>query len=428
MKKISNDILKEEYYTVELDNGLHVYLYPKPQFHRTYGIFSTKFGSCDMEFYDQDQLIHTPAGVAHFLEHKMFECSDGNDASDLFSIIGGETNAYTTYDKTAYLVTCTDNNNQNIETLLDFVQSPYFTKDNVDKEKGIIEQEIRMYLDNPSTSVYIKLLDNMYHHNHVKYDIGGTIDSIKDITEDTLYQCYNKFYHPSNMVLAIIGNFDLDETYELIKNNQQNKQYVKQELPVRHYYIEDAKTRIKESTSYMDITTPKVGCGLKLSVQGIDNKTNYKNGILLDMICDIFFDESSDFYHRLMKKGIINNSFVYETYYELTYAHIIFNVDTDKVEEFQKEIKDELLKIKTFNLDETTFNRHKKVLIANAIARFNYLESIVNFMIDLDSLGLELFETINIKKNIQLDDFKKIQEQFNEESITFHTIYPKKSS
>lgn len=429
MKKITNTLLHEEYYYLTLNNGMHVYLYPKPKFHRTYGVFATKFGSCDLEFYDPqtNELVVTPPGVAHFLEHKMFECSDGSDATDLFSEIGGESNAYTTYDKTAYLFTCTENELENIQILLDFVQSPYFTNENVNKEKGIIEQELKMYLDRASTAIYIQLLNNMYKKNHVRYDIGGTLESINQIDEKILQQCYDVFYHPSNMVLSLIGNFDLDKVIELIKQNQDDKYFNVNNKIKRRYYLEDEKVVEEDTTSYMDITTPKVGCGVKFSVLGLDNKSIYKNMILLDILMDMTFDESSDFYHRLLNKKIINNSFGYDTYFEPTYAHVTFTVDTLKVEEFKNELYNELINIKNKKIDQATFNRYKKIELANAIARFNYLESIANLIVDLDGLDLELFDTIDIKNNIKVEDLNEIMKMFKEESITFHTIYPTKN-
>lgn len=428
MKKITNTLLKEEYYFKKLDNGMHVYLYPKLDFHRTYAIFRTKFGSFDLEFYDPktNELIVTPPGVAHFLEHKMFESPDGSDIVEVFSRIGGDSNAFTTYDNTAYLVTTSENELENIKTLIDFVQTPYFTDENIEKEKPIIEQEIRMYLDKASTSLYNHLLQNMYQKNNVRHDIGGTLESIYDINKDILYKCYNTFYHPSNMTLTIIGNFDKESVMKMIEENQLEKNYQVATQIKRNYHIEDEHVVAADTSSYMDISTPKVGCGVKFNVSGYDYKEIYKNMILLDILSDIFFDESSDFYHRLIESEIINNSFVYDPYFEPTYGHIAFTVDTLKVEEFKEEIKKEILKIKTAEISESTFNRYKKVVLANSIARFNYLESIANLIADLDAVDLDLFETLEIKNNITVQDLKHVQDMIKEEAITFHTIYPKK--
>ena len=428
MKRISNELLKEDYYYIMLNNGLHVYLIPRPKFNRCYGLFSTKFGSCDQEFVplNKDDFITVPAGVAHFLEHKTFEQENGIDASEIFANFGGEANAYTTYDKTVYMFTATSNITEQITTLLDFVQTPYFTKENVDKERKIIEQEVRMYLDRPQTSLYLNLLDNMYYMNYVKNDIGGTLESIKKIDVDTLYTCYNTFYHPSNMTFVLVGNFDLDKISEIISKNQDEKAYTSKPKIKRRYYLEDNKVNNKDTTSTFDVTRPKVGCGLKFSVLGEDPITIYKNMIVLDILIDMFFDESSDFYYQMLEKGIIDNSFSYNTYYEPTYAHVIFTVNTLNYQAFKTEIEKELLRIKDVKLDEKTFERYKKVELANSIARFNSIEYIANLILDLDALGLELFDSIDLKNNITLEDLNKFKTRFVHEAITFHTILPLK--
>lgn len=428
MKKICNDFLNEYYYYTVLKNGLHVYLIPRPKFNRCYGLFSTKFGSCDQEFVPDgsSDFIKVPAGVAHFLEHKTFELERGVDASDIFASFGGETNAYTTYDKTVYMFTATSNVQEQIETLLDFVQTPYFTDENINKERGIIEQEVRMYLDKPNTILYLNLLNNMYYMNHVKYDIGGTLDSIKQIDKDTLYTCYNTFYHPSNMTFVLIGNFDLDKTCDLITKNQEAKAYTSKPKIKRRYYLEQNGVNNKDTTSYFVVAKPKVGCGLKLSVLDDDPVTSYRNMLILDILIDMFFDESSDFYRRMMKQGIIDNSFTYDTYYEATYAHVFFTVDTVDFQAFKEAIKEELLKIKDVKLDERTFKRYKTVELANSIARFNSMEYIANLILDLDALGLELFDSMEIKNNISIDDLYNFKTRFVEEAITFHTILPSK--
>lgn len=427
MKKISSTTVKEEYFVDTLKNGLKVYLIPKPKFHRTYALFATRFGSCDLEFMPEGfhEYLTVPAGIAHFLEHKTFELADGTDATELLAIHGGDANAYTTYDKVVYLFSATSEIKENLNILLDFVQNPHFTKESVLKEQGIIEQEIRMYLDKPYTALYNKLLENMYLKNHVRIDIGGTVDSIKEIDENLLKLMHDTFFHPSNMSVCIIGNFDLDEIHQTIVDNQNSKNYSNKPSVKRRYYIEDNNIVETDTLSYMDINRPKVGCGIKFSVLGKSNKEIYRNMIALDILSDIFFDESSDFYNKLLNDGIIDSSFGYEAYYEPTFAHLLFMVNTDKVEEFKTLLKAELINIKSTKIDLSVFKRYKKIELANAIAKFNSLEYIANLMVDLDNLGIDLFDTIDIKNNITLDDLEKLQKEFVTDAITFHTLYPK---
>lgn len=427
MKKISNSLLNEEYFAYTLSNGLTVYLVPKTKFHRVYGVFATKFGSCDCEFIPRGETKYqtVPLGVAHFLEHKTFEIEGGIDASDIFAELGAETNAFTTYDKTAYMFKATSNINECIETLLDFVQTPYYTLESVEREQGIIEQELRMYLDKPYTVLYNKLLENMYALNHVRNDIGGTVDSIKDIDHEVLNLCFNTFYHPSNMTLSIVGNFDKDEVIKVIKQNQEKKAYDKVADIKRKYYLEDNKVINSDGSSYMDINKPRFGCGVKFDVRGYDSISLYKNMVSLDILMDIFFDQSSNFYNDSLEKNIISNGFNYETYFEPTFAHVLFMSSSEKIDELKAKLKEELLKIASAKIDETVFNRYKKVELANSISRFNSLEYIGNFLIDLDQIKLGIFDTVEIKKNLTLEDIKNVQKLFVEEAITFYTIYPK---
>lgn len=427
MKRITSQTVKEEYFTKTLDNGLKVYLIPKPKFHRTYALFATRFGSIDIEFIPDgfSEYLKVPEGIAHFLEHKTFETKDGIDATDLFAKYGADSNAYATYDKVVFLFSCTSHIKENLNILLDFVQNPHFTKESVLKEQGIIEQELKMYLDKPYTALYNKLLENMYKKNYVRTDIGGTLSSIKEIDHTILKLCHDTFFHPSNMSVVVIGNFDLDETMNLIIDNQKSKNYNSLPSIKRRYYLEDNIVVEGDTLSYMDINKPKVGCGIKFDIRGKSNKEIYKNMICLDILSDIFFDESSDFYNNLLNEGIIDPSFSYEAYYEPTFAHLLFMVNTDRVDEFKTLLKNELISIKNARIEKAVFNRYKKVELANSIAKFNSLEYIANLMVDLDNIGVELFDTLDIKNNITLDDLKKLQNEFDYKAITFHTIYPR---
>lgn len=205
METIRYDALQETLYRETMENGLQVYVLPKPGFQKTYATFSTKYGSIDNHFRVEGQEdIAVPDGIAHFLEHKMFEEPEG-DIFATFASQGASANAFTSFDQTVYLFSATENIPANLETLVNFVQHPYFTDQNVEKEKGIIGQEIGMYRDNPDWRVYFGLIEAMYKVHPVHIDIAGTVESIGTITKETLYTCYNAFYHPSNMLLFVVG-------------------------------------------------------------------------------------------------------------------------------------------------------------------------------------------------------------------------------
>lgn len=251
--------LNETIYTATLSNGLSVTLLPKNEFHKTYGLFTTKYGSIDNQFVPRDgkQLTLVPDGIAHFLEHKMFEKKDG-DVFNVFGKLGASANAFTSFTQTSYLFSSTTNVDENIETLLDFVQEPYFTKETVEKEKGIISQEIQMYEDEPDWRLFFGILGNMYPKHPLHIDIAGTVESIKDITAELLHESYNTFYHPSNMNLFIVGKMNPEEMMELIKSNQAKKSF-SEVTEIERYFPEETVDDIKPFDSIkMAIKRPKV--------------------------------------------------------------------------------------------------------------------------------------------------------------------------
>ncbi len=264
MKTIEFKQLDETLYYEKLENGLDVYILPKKGFSKTFVTFTTKYGSVDRTFVPlgESQSITVPDGIAHFLEHKMFEKEDG-DVFQKFSEYGASANAFTSFTRTAYLFSSTDNIYKSTETLLNFVQEPYFTEATVNKEKGIIGQEITMYDDQPDWRLYFGTIENMYHTHPVKIDIAGTIESIDGITADHLYTCYNTFYHPSNMLLFAIGAVEPEEMMAFIRENQGKKEFP-EPTPIQRFFEEEpTDVAVKERTLHMDVQKPKVYMGLK---------------------------------------------------------------------------------------------------------------------------------------------------------------------
>lgn len=226
MEKITFEQLQEELFHEKLPNGLNVYILPKKGFNKTYATFTTKYGSVDNCFVplEKDEYVKVPDGIAHFLEHKLFEKEDG-DVFQQFSRQGASANAFTSFTRTAYLFSSTTDVEKNLETLIDFVQDPYFSDKTVEKEKGIIGQEITMYDDNPDWRLYFGLIQNLYQNHPVKIDIAGTIESISHITKEWLYECYKTFYHPSNMLLFIVGPINPEAIMNQVRENQSKKEY-----------------------------------------------------------------------------------------------------------------------------------------------------------------------------------------------------------
>ncbi|WP_305133339.1 EF-P 5-aminopentanol modification-associated protein YfmH, partial [Thomasclavelia cocleata] len=265
MEKLYFKTLKETLYHETMDNGLEVFLLPKPGFEKTYGLFTTKFGAIDTTFVpiNQDEMIKVEDGIAHFLEHKMFDMN-GSDASDEFAKLGASTNAFTSSSRTAYLFSTTTNEYPCIELLLDFVQKLEITPDSVEKEKGIIGQEIKMYDDDPDWRVYFGSIQNLYCNHPVAVDIAGTVETVNNTTKEMLELCYNTFYHPSNMMLFVVGNIEADKAISVIKENQAKKDFKAAKEIVCQKNIEPCNIKTKEEILTMDVEMNKIIVSIKI--------------------------------------------------------------------------------------------------------------------------------------------------------------------
>lgn len=361
MKKIRYETLKEELYFEELENGLKVYLLPKPGFSKTYGLFSTGFGSIDTTFIPigMNEMIHVPDGVAHFLEHKMFEMEDG-DASQKFAKLGANTNAFTSSSRTAYLFSATSHEYECIELLLDFVQSIYLTDENVEKEKGIINQEIRMYDDDPDWRCYFGSIQNLYCHHPVKKDIAGTVETVAQIDKDILLQCYQTFYHPSQMMLFVVGNIDPQKAIELIHQNQSRKVFPAIEKTHRQKNNEPKDVDKKEETLIMEVSIPKVIVSMKINDILSDAKMRLKRELSMNLLLDLLFSKSSSLYEEWMKLGFINDSFSANFTQERDYSFLQIGGDTTQPNVLKEHILELIDNMKDYQINKSDFERIKK--------------------------------------------------------------------
>lgn len=426
MKIIENKKIQEQYYMEVLENGLTVFLMPKTDFYKTYAIFATKYGSRDTEFIPRGktEFIKTPEGIAHFLEHKLFEQEDGTDASNIFASFGADVNAFTTNSQTAYLFSTTSDVESCIELLLDFVQTPHFTTDGIKKEQGIIEQELLMYLDQPQNIQYYGILKALYKENSIRNEIGGTVDSIKEIDEDLLYTCYNTFYHPSNMTLAIIGNFDKDEIINLIKTNQNNKIFEKPETIFRKHVIDEDFVNEKNSYIDMNVLIPKSTIGIKFPYKKLKPLESLKRFTALEILIDLYYGESTQIYEELINEGYINNSFEYSLYYDETYGHLLLSVDTQSPDSFIDKMREIFQLIKSSNIDKDDFIRIKKLYIARSIKRFNSLEYVANSIVEAHMDGHNIFDYIDVLNNITIDDLNNVRDLFDDKYTSTFIIFP----
>ena len=380
MKKIKFNTIGEEVYYEKLDNGMDVYLFSKDNFHNNYVTFTTKFGSIYNEFVPigKGKMIKVPKGVAHFLEHKVFVQEHDPQPSDFFAESGALTNAYTTFKNTTYLFTGPDNLIENVKYLLDFVQEPYFTDENVESEKGIITQEIHMCDDRPIDVLYEHIRKNTLHNNSFKDSIIGTVNDINSIDKKVLDTCYNTFYHPSNMFLVVTGNFNVDEMINAIKENQSAKDFKKEnEIKIKEYK-ESNEVVLKEEIIKMNTNIPKLAYNIKIPYDKFKIEKRKLN-LYLYIIFSILFDDSSVFNEKAKKDNIITNA-VYTNILNCD-SHILISLinETFKYNELLDMIKSEL---KQINISEEDLERKKKVLISNEIFSFENIEIINEMIID----------------------------------------------
>lgn len=419
--------IDEVMYYEKLDNGLEVYLVPKTGFHKTYAIFATHFGALSNRFvpYGQDEYMTVPLGIAHFLEHKLFEMPDGDDASNMFSELGADANAFTDYSETAYLATCTSNTKEVLELLLDYVQEPVFNDENVSREQGIIIQELKMYLDKPGSRIHLGLLQNMYKENLIREDIVGTEESIRAITKEHLYTCYETFYHPSNMVYVVVGNIEPNETMKWIRDNQQKKTFKSSKDIKREFVVEDNTVATKSSEITMDILIPKVSVGLKLPYRKYEKNELMLLDYKFKMLLESTFGVSSDNYQELLDKELINTGFHYAVSLDEYTGFLKINANTYKVEEFIAYVKEKLLLLQEFTMSDEDFERMKKAMIGSMVTGFNHMEFIGDSIIDYKFKNCDLFECVDLLQQIKKEELYELREYFVEKAICDFRILPK---
>lgn len=427
METIEFQQLDETLYYKQLNNGLDVYILPKKGFSKTFVTFTTKYGSIDRTFVPigETEPITVPDGIAHFLEHKMFEKEDG-DVFQQFSEVGAQANAFTSFTRTAYLFSATDHIYKSTETLLNFVQEPYFTEETVNKEKGIIGQEITMYDDQPDWRLYFGAIENMYHNHPVKIDIAGTIDSIDGITAEHLYTCYNTFYHPSNMLLFVIGAVDPVEMMAFIEDNQNKKTFQEPTDLKRLFDEEPTNVAEKERVLHMDVQKPKVYVGLKAKQVDLSGEEMMKHELAVQIGVECLFGRASSFYTDVYENGLIDESYGYDFSLENGYGFALIGSDSEQPEQLAKLIKEKLAETEQGNLfTSEDVERIKRKKIGFFLRALNSIEFIANQFTRYKFNDMNLFDVVPVLETITVEDvekaFKTIQ---GEEQQTVFTIMP----
>lgn len=424
MKTIEFQQLDETLYYEKLDNGLDVYILPKKGFSKTFVTFTTKYGSVERTFIPigETEAITVPDGIAHFLEHKMFEKEDG-DVFQKFSQYGASANAFTSFTRTAYLFSATDHLYESTKTLLDFVQQPYFTEATVNKEKGIIAQEITMYDDQPDWRLYFGTIENMYHHHPVKIDIAGTVESIEDITAEHLYTCYNTFYHPSNMLLFVIGAVNPAEMMDFIRKDQLQKQFTEPAPIQRIFDVEPLEVAVAERKLYMDVQKPKVHVGVKAKVTNLSGEAMLKHELAMNLALELLFGRASAFYTKVYEKGLIDESYGYDFTLEQGFGFSLIGSDTNEPEKLVEVIKHQLSTVSPFT--EEDVERVKRKKIGYYLRALNSLEFIANQFTRYSFNGMNLFDAVPVLETITPDDLQQAMESLQgTNQQTVFTILP----
>ncbi|MNL96551.1 putative zinc protease AlbF [compost metagenome] len=404
MEQIHYERLQETLYAEELDNGLKVFVLPKPDFKKTYATFATNYGSVDNHFkVAGGEEISVPDGIAHFLEHKMFEEPEG-DIFATFASNGASANAFTSFEQTVYLFSATEKIETNVETLIDFVQRPYFTDQNVEKEKGIIGQEINMYADNPDWRVYFGLIEAMYSVNPVRIDIAGTVESISTITKETLYTCYNAFYHPSNMLLFIVGGVDPIAVLDLVRSNQARKAYETQGEIDRIFAKEPVEVGQTRLENKLPVSMPKCLFGFKEREAGLTGKDAVRRDLTTKLMLDLLIGSSTSLYQKLYDEELITDSFGHEYNSSPQYAFSAIGGDTKDPELLLKRIREEIEPLLASGFNESDFIRARNKKIGGYLRMLNSPESIAHEFTRYQFRGGDFFDVLPQYESITLED------------------------
>ena len=424
MKKTNIEKLKLDIYEEKLENGLEIYIIPKNNCNNIYATFSTKYGSNNDEFVPigEHKMKRFPLGIAHFLEHKMFEMEDGRDPFEIYSNNGADANANTSNYKTTYLFSGPEFFEENINFLLDYVQKPYFTDENVEKEKGIITQEIKMYQDDPYSVLYEKGIYNSFINHPIKIPVIGDIKNITKITKEDLYACYNTFYNPGNMFVVVTGNVDPEKTINIIKENQKRKKFEKISKIKQKEYDEPDNIEKAKETIKMDISLPKLGLNYKINYK--DLNMDIRDALAyLSIIIDINIGTTSLLNESLKNNNIITSNLDFTFLY--TDKHILMTIlgETQKIEVLQENIEKQINNLK---ITEEEFER-KKLNVASSYVFmsdniFSMNEKIMNNIIKYNEIKTD---DIEYTKNLSFNKAKQLIKNLDLTNKNIVIIEPK---
>ena len=419
MEIIENKQINEKVYIETLENGMKILVVPKKNTEKKYIIWGTKFGSIDNHFIEPKtgKEIKVPDGVAHYLEHKMFEQENGVDSLYKLMSLGLDANAYTTNDHTAYLFGGTSNFYEGLDELMDYVQHPYFTDENVEKERGIIGQEIGRYDDEPAWKLYVNMMDCLYKNNPIKIDIAGTVESISHITKETLYDCYNTFYHPSNMIMCISGNFEPEKIVQEVKKRLLPKE--KMDKIKRIYPEYENKINKKYKEQKMDVNIPIFIVGFR---DILKDESCVKKQIAIEIILNSLIGKSSKLYQKLYNEGTIMSPLDFDYEFSDEYSHILISGQSDEPKKVYENI---LNTIKNEELELEDFERSKKALYGEYVSEYNDVENIGRLFLQDAIRGINSLEYIESFNKIDINYVQNIKNKLFKEGMSALSVIKK---
>lgn len=421
MKVFENELIKEKIYKETLDNGLEIYILPRKDVSKKVIMWGTKFGAVDNDFTINGERVIVPDGIAHYLEHKMFEQRNGINALDALTSIGVEANAFTGATETVYLYECTDNFYEALEEFMDYVQNPYFTDENVEKERGIIGQEIMMYDDYPDSKIHYNLMECLYHKNAVKIPVAGTVETIAEIDKEKLYKIYNTFYVPENMKMVIAGDFEPNEIIEAIKKYMIMK---KSNNNIIRNYSTEPETIAKEScVAQMEVSIPSFLVGYKIK-RGDDD---IKKSVAIDILNELLFGKSSKFFTELYEQNLLYEPVEMSMDYDRDYAMILIEGESKDPEKTIELIKNNIAYYKENGIKKEDFQRIKKDIYGKYLKEYNDLSSITQRIIINILKYDEPFEMIESLQQLDIQYVESVlKENFDTIKSAYSIIEPKK--
>ena len=404
IKEVFSEKLGEKYFELEHTSGLKIFVWPKEGYNSTYAIIGTPFGSINNHFTVDSKEVRVPDGIAHYLEHKLFESEDG-DAFALYASTGANANAYTSFDKTCYLFSTTNEFKRCLEILLGFVTSPYFTPETVQKEQGIIGQEIKMYEDSPDWRVMFNTLGAMFHNHPVRIDIAGTVETIAEIDAEKLYTCYNSYYNLRNMTLTVVGNVTVEEVIGICDSQLKKTDAV---IDVKNHFPEEPY-KVKEAyvEQILPVAIPMFNLGFKADAS---RRFSEQEVAYIDILLFLLASNISPMYRELMDEGLINATFSYEQFEGEGFSSILFGGESRDPRRVEETLKKYINKLRTEGITQEEFENARRAVYGDAMSALNSVSSIANLVEDFSFSGRSVFAYYDAVANATLEDVEKVFE------------------